>query len=185
MSNNPHVLGLDFGTDSVRAVLVDATDGTTRASEVSWYRRWKEGKYCEPSKNQFRQHVADHVEGMEASIKGVVKASGIDPHLIKGICVDTTGSSPIPVNQEGTALCLTPEFQENPNGMMVLWKDHTAIKEAEEINHLARNWGGEDYTRFEGGVYSTEWFWAKILHVAREDKAIQKAAYSWMEHCDL
>ena len=185
MSNNPHVLGLDFGTDSVRAVLVDATDGTTRASEVSWYRRWKEGKYCEPSKNQFRQHVADHVEGMEASIQGVVKASGIDPHLIKGICVDTTGSSPIPVNKEGTALCLTPEFQENPNGMMVLWKDHTAIKEAEEINHRARNWGGEDYTRFEGGIYSTEWFWAKILHVAREDKAIQKAAYSWMEHCDL
>ncbi len=185
MSNNPHVLGLDFGTDSVRAVLVDATDGTTRASEVSWYRRWKEGKYCEPSKNQFRQHVSDHIEGMEASIKGVVKASGIDPHLIKGICVDTTGSSPIPVNQEGTALCLTPDFQENPNGMMVLWKDHTAIKEAEEINQLARNWGGEDYTRFEGGIYSTEWFWAKILHVAREDKAIQKAAYSWMEHCDL
>lgn len=185
MSNNPHVLGLDFGTDSVRAVLVDATDGTTRASEVSWYRLWKEGKYCEPSKNQFRQHVADHVEGMEASIQGVVKASGIDPHLIKGICVDTTGSSPIPVNEEGTALCLTPDFQENPNGMMVLWKDHTAIKEAEEINQLARNWGGEDYTRFEGGIYSTEWFWAKILHVAREDKAIQKAAYSWMEHCDL
>ncbi len=185
MSNNPHVIGLDFGTDSVRAVLVDATDGTTRASEVSWYRRWKEGKYCEPSKNQFRQHITDHIEGMEASIQGVVKASGIDPHLIKGICVDTTGSSPIPVNQEGTALCLTPGFQENPNGMMVLWKDHTAIKEAEEINQLARNWGGEDYTRFEGGIYSTEWFWAKILHVAREDKAVQKAAYSWMEHCDL
>lgn len=185
MSNNPHVLGLDFGTDSVRAVLVDSTDGTTLASQVSWYRGWKEGKYCDPSKNQFRQHISDHIEGMEAAINGVVKTSGIDPKLIRGICVDTTGSSPIPVDQEGTALCLTPEFKENPNGMMVLWKDHTAIKEAEEINRLARSWGGEDYTRFEGGIYSTEWFWAKILHVARADNGIKKAAYSWMEHCDL
>ncbi|MEQ8337174.1 MAG: ribulokinase [Cyclobacteriaceae bacterium] len=185
MSNNPHVLGLDFGTDSVRAVLVDSTDGTTLASQVSWYRRWKEGKYCDPSKNQFRQHISDHIEGMEAAINGVVKTSGIDPKLIRGICVDTTGSSPIPVDQEGTALCLTPGFKENPNGMMVLWKDHTAIKEAEEINRLARSWGGEDYTRFEGGIYSTEWFWAKILHVARADNSIEKAAYSWMEHCDL
>ncbi|MEQ8880063.1 MAG: ribulokinase, partial [Cyclobacteriaceae bacterium] len=185
MSNNPHVLGLDFGTDSVRAVLVDSTDGTTLASQVSWYRRWKEGKYCDPSKNQFRQHISDHIEGMEAAINGVVKTSGIDPKLIRGICVDTTGSSPIPVDQEGTALCLTPGFKENPNGMMVLWKDHTAIKEAEEINRLARSWGGEDYTKFEGGIYSTEWFWAKILHVARADNSIKKAAYSWMEHCDL
>jgi L-ribulokinase len=88
------------------------------------------------------------------------------------------------VNREGIALSLLPEFSENPNAMMVLWKDHTSIGEAEEINHLARNWGGEDYTKFEGGIYSSEWFWAKILHINREDEAVKNVAYSWMEHCD-
>jgi len=88
------------------------------------------------------------------------------------------------VNKDGIALSLTPGFEENPNAMMILWKDHTSINEAEEINQLARNWGGENYTKFEGGVYSSEWFWAKILHINRQDEKVKNAAYSWMEHCD-
>ena len=182
MSN--YVIGVDFGTDSVRSVLVDAQDGKTIASEVFIYPRWKQGKYCDPTINQFRQHPLDHLEGLEATIKKVVEKSGVAAHAVKGICVDTTGSSPMPVDKSGQALSLNPEFSENPNAMMVLWKDHTGIAEAEEINQLARSWGGVDYTQFEGGIYSSEWFWSKILHITRKDPVVAKAAYSWMEHCD-
>jgi L-ribulokinase len=127
----------------------------------------------------------DHIEGLETTIKAVVQNSKVDPNLIRSICIDTTGSSPIPVKEDGTPLALVKGFENNPNAMMVLWKDHTAINEANEINELAENWGGENFTKYEGGIYSSEWFWAKILHVAREDKAVKKAAHTWMEHCDL
>lgn len=183
--DNQYVIGLDFGTDSVRAVLVNATNGETLASNVHWYKRWKEGRYCDPSANQFRQHPLDHIEGMEHTIKEVIRETRVTPDSVKGICIDTTGSSPIPVDKSGTALSLETDFAENPNAMMVLWKDHTAIGEADEINNLARSWGGEDYTKYEGGIYSSEWFWAKILHVTREDQAVKQAAHSWVEHCDL
>jgi L-ribulokinase len=180
-----YVIGLDYGTDSVRAVLIDAQTGKEMASHVHWYARWQAGKYCEPAINQFRQHPLDHIEGLENTIKTVVKDSGVEPEMVKGICVDTTGSSPVPVNEAGTPLALLPGFEENPNAMMVLWKDHTAIAEADEINELAAHWGGEDYTKYEGGIYSSEWFWAKILHVIREDPEVKEKAYSWVEHCDL
>lgn len=179
-----YVIGLDFGSDSVRSLLVNAETGETLGSKVHWYQRWKAGKYCDPKINMFRQHPLDHIEGMEITIKEVVRESGIDASEVKGISIDTTGSSPVPVNSRGKALSLLPDFEENPNAMMVLWKDHTAVGEADEINQLARTWGGEDYTKFEGGIYSSEWFWAKILHVIREDKGVRRAAYSWMEHCD-
>ncbi len=183
--SSSYVIGLDYGTDSVRAVLVDAGTGEVAATHVHWYQRWRQGLYCDPGKSQFRQHVQDHIEGAEATIKSVVITSGVAAEQIAGICIDTTGSSPIPVDQSGTPLCLLPEFADNPHAMMVLWKDHTAIAEAEEINQLARSWGGEDFTRYEGGVYSSEWFWAKILHIIRNEEDIRQAAHSWMEHCDL
>ncbi|MFA0964411.1 ribulokinase [Roseivirga sp. BDSF3-8] len=179
-----YVIGLDFGTDSVRSVLVNAQDGTTVGSKVSWYRRWKEGRYCDASANRFRQHPLDHIEGMEYTIREVVKEAGVAPASVKGICIDTTGSSPLPVDAEGRCLALKPGMEENPNAMVVLWKDHTAIQEADEINGLAASWGGTDFTKYEGGIYSSEWFWAKILHVIREDEAVKAAGHSWMEHCD-
>lgn len=180
-----YVIGLDYGTDSVRAVLIDSQNGEEVASEVHWYKRWKNKEYCEPSINQFRQHPLDHIEGLAHTIKAVVSKSKIAPKLIKGICIDTTGSSPVPVMKDGTPLALVEEFAENPNAMMILWKDHTAIDEANEINELATNWGGENYAKYEGGIYSSEWFWAKILHIAREDEAVKEAAHTWLEHCDL
>lgn len=180
-----YVIGLDYGSDSVRAVLIDAEYGNEIASSVHWYQRWLDKKYCAPAKNQFRQHPLDHIEGLENTIKGVMQQSGIKASAVKGICIDTTGSSPVPVTEDGTPLAMVSGFEENPNAMMILWKDHTAIREADEINDLAANWGGEDYTKYEGGIYSSEWFWAKILHIVREDQTVRKAAYSWLEHCDL
>lgn len=179
-----YVIGLDYGSDSVRAVLIDTQNGTELASEVFWYPRWKAQKYCRPEINQFRQHPLDHIEGLEHTIRAVMKQSGVSPDTVKGICIDTTGSSPMPIAEDGTALAMVPGFEENPNAMMVLWKDHTAVKEANEINDLARTWGGEDFTKYEGGIYSSEWFWAKILHVARADKEVVNATHTWMEHCD-
>jgi L-ribulokinase len=180
-----YVIGLDFGSDSVRAVLIDTTDGTELASAVHWYKRWKNKLFCKASINQFRQHPIDHIEGLEFTIKTVISKSNVDPKSVKGICIDTTGSSPIPVTEDGTPLALVKGFMENPNAMMVLWKDHTSIAEANEINELAATWGGEDYTKYEGGIYSSEWFWSKILHVSRADNAVKNAAHTWMEHCDL
>ena len=183
--NAHYVLGIDFGTDSVRTIVVDAADGTEIASEVIYYPRWKAGKYCDPLKNQFRQHPLDYIESLTDSIRGALaKSPEGTADKIKGLSVDTTGSTPCAVDKHGTPLALTTGFEENPNAMFVLWKDHTAVKEAEEINKTAKSWGGEDYTKFEGGVYSSEWFWSKILHVLREDKKVRDAAFSWVEHCD-
>lgn len=180
-----YVIGLDYGTDSVRAVLVNADNGNEEASAIHWYIRWKRQKFCDSALNQFRQHPLDHIEGLENTIKEVIQKSGVDGRKVKGICIDTTGSSPVPVTENGTPLALKKDFKENPNAMMLLWKDHTSINEANEINQLARSWGGPNYTKYEGGIYSSEWFWAKILHIAREDEEVKNAAYSWMEHCDL
>jgi L-ribulokinase len=180
-----YTLGVDYGTDSVRTVLVDASNGTEISNSVFYYPRWKAGKYCDPAKNRFRQHPLDYLEGIEKTIReALAKApQGVAADIV-AISVDTTGSTPVAVDINGTPLALLPEFAENPNAMFVLWKDHTGTKEAEEINTLARSWGGIDYTQFEGGIYSSEWFWAKILHVLREDSAVRKAAFSWVEHCD-
>lgn len=179
-----YVIGVDYGTDSVRAVLIRTSDGAEIASEVFWYPRWKEGAFCDPGRNRYRQHPLDHIEGLEHTVRAVVARSGIPPEAVAGICIDTTGSSPLPLSASGIPLALTDGFQDNPNAMMILWKDHTAVQEANEINELARNWGGPDYTRYEGGIYSSEWFWAKILHITRSDHAVAKEAHTWMEHCD-
>ena len=161
---------MDFGTDSVRAVVIDAEKGTELANEVAWYKRWAAGKYCDPAKNMFRQHPRDYIEGMEPSVKGALAKVGKKAGArVVGIGIDTTGSTPCAVDRDGTPLALTKGFEENPNAMFVLWKDHTAVREAELINKVARTWGGTDFTRYEGGVYSSEWFWSKILHVLRED----------------
>ncbi|MEZ4896981.1 MAG: ribulokinase [Saprospiraceae bacterium] len=179
-----YVIGVDFGTDSVRSLLVRTDDGQEVATSVFEYPRWKQGAYCDPSANRFRQHPLDYAEGLTATIRQVLQALPAQQrHLVKGISIDTTGSTPVAVDRSGTPLAMLDEFESNPNGMFVLWKDHTAIAEAEAINRLSRTWR-IDYTQYEGGIYSSEWFWAKILHVIREDEAVAAAAYSWVEHCD-
>ncbi|WP_159020658.1 ribulokinase [Algibacter sp. L3A6] len=179
-----YTIGMDFGSDSVRALLVNTSTGEDLATAVHYYARWKEGKYCDPSKNKFRQHPLDYIGGIENTIDSIV--SQVDENIIKnivGIGVDTTGSTPVAVDKTGRPLALLNGFEENPNAMFVLWKDHTGIKEADEINELCSKWA-IDYSKYEGGIYSSEWFWSKILHVSRTDKKVLEAAYSWVEHCD-
>ncbi len=179
------VIGVDFGTDSVRALLVDAADGSEISGAVAPYRRWKSGLYCDPAANRFRQHPLDYLEGLEEAVRQSL--AGAPPGTaaaVRGISVDTTGSTPAAVDKQGNPLALNSGFEENPDAMFVLWKDHTSVAEAEEINTLARSWGGVDFTRYVGGVYSSEWFWAKMLHVMRANRNVREAAFSWAEHCD-
>jgi L-ribulokinase len=185
MMSGRYVVGIDFGTDSVRSVIADARDGAAVAVTVVAYPRWGKGLYCDPVANRFRQHPRDYLETMETSLTEAVRRAGSEvASQIRGIAVDTTGSTPVLADGKGAPLALSPAFAEDPDAMFVLWKDHTAVAEAERINDLARSWGGTDFTRFEGGVYSSEWFWAKVLHVIEANPAVARAAVTILEHCD-
>ena len=182
--NSSLVIGVDYGTDSVRSVVMDAGNGKETASSVFYYPRWKAGLYCNPSVNQFRQHPLDYIEGLETTIRNCIAQAGKEAaSLVKAISVDTTGSTPVAVDKTGTPLALVPGFEENPNAMFVLWKDHTATKEAAEINEHAKKFR-VNYLQYVGGIYSSEWFWAKLLRTFRVDSAVQQNCYSFVEHCD-
>lgn len=180
-----YVIGVDYGSDSVRSVIVNAANGKELSSSEFNYPRWRDSLYCKPTENQFRQHPLDYIEGLEITIKDCIKKAGGEKiaKAIKGISVDTTGSTPVAVDETGTPLALLPAFETNPNAMFVLWKDHTGIKEAAEINDHATKFD-INYLKYVGGIYSSEWFWAKLLHVLRADEAVKNAMHSWVEHCD-
>jgi L-ribulokinase len=184
MKKDRFVIGVDYGTDSVRSIIVNAGDGSEIASAIFYYPRWKQGLYCQPASNMFRQHPLDYIEGLEYTIRTCIAEVGPDiAAMIAAISIDTTGSTPVAVDESGTPLALLPGFENNPHAMFVLWKDHTAVNEAAAINaHAAKM--ATNYLRFVGGIYSSEWFWAKLLHTLREDEAVRKACYSWVEHCD-
>ncbi|MBK7477460.1 MAG: ribulokinase, partial [Haliscomenobacter sp.] len=181
---NAYVLGIDYGTDSVRSILVDASNGAEIATSVFYYPRWKAGLYCDASKNQFRQHPLDYLEGLEYTVKSCLEQAG--PEIaaqVRALSVDTTGSTPVAVNAEGTPLSLLPGFEENPHAMFFLWKDHTGVQEAMQINDHASKFP-VNYLRYVGGIYSSEWFWAKLLRALRENEAVRAHTASWVEHCD-
>ena len=178
------VIGLDYGSDSARAVIVNVRTGEIVATSVQYYPRWRKGLYCDPATNRYRQHPSDYIEVLEASVKeALAQAPAGTAEQVIGIAFDTTGSTPAFTDAAGVPLALTPGFEENPNAMFILWKDHTAVREAAESNERSHSFA-TDYTAYEGGIYSSEWFWAKALHVLREDVQVRARAFSIIEHCD-
>ena len=184
MEQKKLVIGVDYGSDSVRAVIMDSSNGQELAMSVSEYKRWKKGLYCAPGEFRYRQHPLDYVESLVEIIRDTTAQIGPDlARNIVGISFDTTASTPALVDREGTPLALKDEFKDDPDAMFVLWKDHTAMEEADEINTLAHGWH-TDYTKYCGGTYSPEWGWSKVLHLLRTNPKVAAAAYSWIEHCD-
>ena len=181
-------IGLDFGTNSVRALLVRTGDGAEVASHVQNYRHGNGGVIEDGSDpNLARQHPRDYLDGAEETIRRVLRKAAAGPDFdssrVIGIGVDTTGSTPLPVDEAGTPLAFRSDSDGNPNALAWLWKDHTAVAEAEEITRTTRRKRPEYLTKY-GGVYSAEWYWSKLLHGARVDPELFAASSSWLEVCD-
>jgi len=182
-------LGLDFGTNSCRSLIVDIQDGSELADSVYHYPSGDVGIILDPQDpNVARQNPQDYLTGIEASVtQAVQEAAEKNPDFkagnIIGIGIDTTGSSPMPIDRSGTPLAVLPEFKDNPAAMVWLWKDHTSFAEAAQITALANNMRPE-YLAKVGGTYSSEWFWSKILHCKNTAPAVFRAAYSFVEICD-
>jgi L-ribulokinase len=181
-------IGLDYGTNSVRALVVDVSNGKEIGTAVWQYEHGDHGVILSRDPNLARQHPADYVKGAERSVKLALAAAkraapSFSPAQVIGIGVDTTGSTPLPVDAQGRPLALSPRFAKNPAAMAWLWKDHTGVAEAEEITALARR-VRPDYTAKIGGTYSSEWFFSKVLHCARTSPAVFAAAHTWVEIAD-
>jgi L-ribulokinase len=177
-------LGLDYGTNSVRAVLVDVADGTEFQASVWPYRRGDDGVfYSDSNPNLARQHPADYAEGFEECVRGVLGESGVDSADVIGIGVDTTGSTPLSLDAAHQALALDPKWWDNVDAYAWLWKDHTSHAESAEITATATKLG-EPYLAKCGGTYSSEWFWSKILCCARVAPEVFAAADTWIELAD-
>lgn len=182
-------LGVDFGTSSVRALIVDAYSGAPAGEGVFAYPTGEAGVILDPrDPNLARQNPADYIEGFYRSAAAAVaeaqsRRADFDPSRVVGIGIDTTGSTPIPVDASGTPLALHDAFRRDPAAQAWLWKDHSAHAEAEEITHKARA-GGWPYLAKCGGAYSSEWYWAKIVRCARTSPRVAEAAWAWVECAD-
>lgn len=184
-----YVIGIDFGTNSCRSLIVDVANGKELATYVFEYPSGKNGVIID-SKNPHlaRQNPDDYIKGIEATVKGALRKAKSARKSFKnsdviGIGVDTTGSSPMPVDDKGQPLCFDRRFRKNPAAMVWLWKDHTSFAEAEQITQLASEIRPQYLSKI-GGVYSSEWWWSKILHCKNSSPDVFNAAYSWVEICD-
>jgi L-ribulokinase len=183
-----YALGLDFGTNSVRALFVNVATGKEVASAVHDYTRGSAGVILDPRDPHLaRQHPIEYREGTVACVRRALEDASscghFSPEQVIGIGVDTTGSTPMPVDETGESLAMRDEFADNADAMAWLWKDHTGHAEAEEITAAARRLRPE-YVTPCGGTYSSEWFWSKILHCLRVAPEVFDAAYTWVEHAD-
>ena len=183
-----YTIGLDFGTNSVRAVVVHVANGRELGSAVWNYEHGTDGVILSKDPNLARQHPADYVEGAEVATRRALaqarrKSKAFRPADVIGIGVDTTGSTPLPVDREGRPLAFRKEFARNPAAMAWLWKDHTSVAEAGEITALARKIRPH-YLAKCGGTYSSEWFFSKMLHCRRVAAEVFDAAWLWVEIAD-
>lgn len=187
--NKRYAIGIDYGTNSCRALIVDLETGGEPGTAIFAYPHGTAGIITDPrDPNLARQHPQDYLDGLEATVRESLRLAAeadptFDPACVVGIGIDTTGSTPIPIDATGTPLALLPEFRDNPDAMAWLWKDHTAHAEAAEITDLARR-RNPGYLAKCGGTYSSEWFWSKILHLRRTAPEVFAAAHSFVEHCD-
>ena len=183
-----YAIGLDYGTNSVRTLIVDTQSGTEVGSSVWNYAHGEKGVVIDPKDpNLARQHPRDYIDGFVASIKDALRKAAhvkeFSPERVIGLGIDTTGSTPIPVDREGNPLAFSKEFASDNAGLAWLWKDHTSFAEAAEITETARKLR-PNYLAKIGGVYSSEWFWAKILHCKRSAPKVFDAAHTWVEFAD-
>ena len=181
-------LGIDYGTNSVRALVVRCRDGKELGTAVVEYPSGKQGVLLDAKDHHLaRQHPGDYLVGLEKSVQTALSEAattkGFRPDLIVGIGVDTTGSSPIPVDAQNRALGTLPKWKKNLHAQCWLWKDHTSWREAARITELAAKHNPE-YIAKCGNTYSSEWFWSKIWHCLNTDPAAFDAAHSWVELCD-
>ncbi|MDE1985745.1 MAG: ribulokinase [Alphaproteobacteria bacterium] len=184
-----YTIGLDYGTNSVRALLVDTADGREIATAIWGYEHGHSGVILSHDPNLARQHPADYLKGAEITIGQVLAEAsravqGLKPEHVVGIGVDTTGSTPLPVDADGQPLAFHREFSDNPAALAWLWKDHTSFAEAAEITALGLEMRPQIMAKI-GGIYSSEWFYSKILHCLRTAPNVFDAAYSWIELADF
>jgi len=183
-----YVIGLDYGTNSVRTLIVNTANGREVATAVWGYEHGTAGVILARDPNLARQHPADYVRGAEVSIRKALAQArgsvrGFKPQQVIGIGVDTTGSTPLPVDPEGRPLAFQKKYANHPAAMAWLWKDHTGVAEAADITELARKIRPH-YLAKCGSTYSSEWFFSKVLHCLRTSPAVFDAAYSWVECAD-
>jgi len=184
-----YTIGLDYGTNSVRALIVNVANGAEVATAVWTYAHGTQGVVLSRDPNLARQHPVDYVNGAEITIKQALATAkksvkGFSPAQVIGIGVDTTGSTPLPVDKDGQPLAFSKKFVNNPAAMAWLWKDHTGVNEAAEITTLAKKMRPQ-YLAKCGGTYSSEWFWSKILRCLRVAPEVFNAAHSWVELSDF
>ncbi len=176
-----YTIGIDYGTNSVRAIAADTADGSIRGSGVFNYPHGDKGVVIDSAdSNVARQHPADYLEGLKITVKAALAEAGVNPADIKGIGVDATASTPIPVDESGMPLALHSRFADNSDAYAWLWKDHTSHTEAGEITAKAKAMRPQ-YLAACGGAYSSEWYWAKLLHCSRVAPDVFAAAHTWVE----
>ena len=184
-----YTIGLDYGTNSVRALLANVEKGTEIAADVWQYESGNKGVILDSNNHLLaRQNAVDYIKGFKITVRNVLEIArkiinNFDSKDVIGIGIDTTGSSPMPIGKDGLPLSENSKFKDNLNAYVWLWKDHTSYKEAAEITELAKQFRPQ-YLSKCGGRYSSEWFFSKILHCLRIDTEVFEDAYTWVEICD-